>query len=587
MASEGVKLGNNRTGEINSPVATKEPAAERQRRSRKRFSVKRFKLSSAVALANRKLPIRMAAFVLASATLVSALLGIFRDRLLNTMYLDTYPAGIDAYTVAFTVPDFMFFFLVSGALSVTFIPVFNRVLMKEDPREAWKLSSSVLNIFAIATMFASVLIMIFADPLVRYVVGPGLDESATALAISMMRVVAINPFLFAISTVLSSMQQAVGRFIFFALAPAIYNVGIIIGTVYFTQGITIFGVQVFEGGIMGVALGVALGAIMQTIVSIVGILGLGFDYEFKINLKSKSVRKVFGLLPARSLDQGIDYVKGLVDINMASRMGSGVVRSFQQASSLSLMPVNLIGTAVATAFFPKMTEDLGRGDLTAFRRNFSDGLRTIIWLAMPIALLAFVTRGYVVNFIKNGGDHLIATLLGVLVISIFGRSMYAILSRGFYADQDTKTPLIISIFSIGTGIGLAIWFTLGLNIGPYGLVYAEIIGVVLEVSLLLFFLNRRFGNLYPAKFLGAVLRIIISTGITTLVAYFLTNRFPLQASDNSFWDTFPKFVFIIGVSFVVYLGLCWVLRVQEAVQMLDKAKEWVLRKRGKKRGGSS
>jgi len=547
--------------------------------TKKRFSIRGFRLSSVVALANKKMPIRLAAIVLASATLLSALLGIFRDRLLNSYYLDTYPTGIDAYTVAFTVPDFMFFLLVSGALSVTFIPVFNKVLMKGDRKEAWLLSSSVLNIFAVVTMLASVLIMIFADPLVRYVVGPGLDESSTALAISMMRVVAINPFLFSISTVLASMQQAVGRFIFYALAPAIYNVGIIIGTIYFTQGITIFGVQIFEGGIMGVALGVVLGAILQMVVSLIGIMGLGFDYDFKISLKSKSVLKVFTLLPARSLDQGLDYLNGLVHVNMASRMGPGMVRSFQQAIHLHWMPANLIGTAVATAFFPKMTEDLGRGDEESFKKNFIDGIRSIVWLAMPIAALAFVTRGYVVNFIKNGGDQLIATLLGILVISIFCRSVFAILTRGFYADQNTRTPFLISVVSIGTSIGLAIWFTLGLDMGPHGLAYAEVVGSVLEVSLLVFFLGRRFKNLFNPKFLWAFAKIAVATACVAIVAYLLTSRIPLLATDYSFWITFPRFGFIILISFSLYLVLGLALRMSESVWMIQKIKSLIFRRR--------
>mgnify|MGYP001588803709 FL=1 len=83
------------------------------------------RVSVAVSRANQKLSLTLAAGLLAGATLVSSLLGLFRDRLLNANYFDTYPVGIDAYTVAFTIPDFMFFLLVSGALSVTFIPVFN------------------------------------------------------------------------------------------------------------------------------------------------------------------------------------------------------------------------------------------------------------------------------------------------------------------------------------------------------------------------------------------------------------------------------------------------------------------------------
>jgi putative peptidoglycan lipid II flippase len=246
--------------------------------------------------------------------MVSALLGLFRDRLLNSYYLGTYPTGIDAYTAAFTIPDFMFFILTSGALAVSFIPVFNQRLATGNKKSAWELSSSTINLLALLTLIASILIMVFADPLIRYIVSPGLDESGMVLAINMTRVIAINPFLFSIATVLTSIQQAAKRFVFYAFAPAIYNIGIIIGITCFTGGINLFGVQIFEGGIMGVAIGVIFGAIMQLIVALVGMFGLGFDYEFKIYWKNLGFRRILRLLPARSLDQGIDYINSIVNM---------------------------------------------------------------------------------------------------------------------------------------------------------------------------------------------------------------------------------------------------------------------------------
>ena len=277
--------------------------------------MKKFQFRSVVAMANSKLSVKYAAILLSFSTLISALLGIFRDRLLNSYYLDTYPTGIDAYTAAFTIPDFMFFVLTSGALAVSFIPVFNQRLVAGNKKSAWELSSSILNLMAIVTLISSILIMIFADPLVRYIVGPGLDESGTTLAINMMRVIAINPFLFSIATVLNSIQQAVGRFVFYSLAPALYNVGILIGITVFTNGINIFGLQLFEGGIMGVAIGVVFGAVLQIFISLIGLFGLGFDYQFKIYWKNLGFKTVLKLLPARSLDQGIDYVYSILATN--------------------------------------------------------------------------------------------------------------------------------------------------------------------------------------------------------------------------------------------------------------------------------
>lgn len=204
------------------------------------------RVRSVVARANSRLSVQWAAVLLAGSTMLSSLLGIYRDRLINGMYYDTYKVGVDAYVAAFTIPDFMFFILVSGALSVSFIPVFNQRLASGNKKSAWELSSSLVNFLALITLVVSVLIIIFADPLVRYVVGPGFDEQGRSLAISMMRVIAVNPFLFAVATVVSSMQQAIGRFTFLALAPTIYNIGIVIGARYFTNGINIFGWQVFE-----------------------------------------------------------------------------------------------------------------------------------------------------------------------------------------------------------------------------------------------------------------------------------------------------------------------------------------------------
>lgn len=536
--------------------------------------MKRFEFKSVVALANQKLPIKLAAIFLSSSTLISALLGIFRDRLLNSYYLDTYPTGIDAYTAAFTIPDFMFFILVSGALSVSFIPVFNQRLMSGNKKSAWELSSSVLNVMALATLATSVLIMIFADPLVRYVVGPGLDESGTILAINMMRVIAINPFLFAIATVIASIQQAVGRFVFFALAPALYNIGILVGINVFTGGVNLFGWKIFEGGIMGVALGVVFGAVLHVIVSLIGLVGLGFDYEFKIYWRNLGFRSVMKLLPARSLDQGIDYLNTIVNTNLSSQMGVGNLRAYQQATSLHQMPINLIGVAISTAFFPKLTEDICEGEEIRFYQTLRVALRMIIWISLPVAVVAFFARGYVTSFIKNGGDARIAGILGSLILAILARSVFHIASRGFYAKQDTKTPFIVSLFAIGGTIALAYWFSLGLKLGPEGLAIAQSIGAVFETLTLLILLNLRSkGYLLSKSFMQAMGKMAIATLATGCVAYSMTKFFPLRANDDSFLSIFPKFCLITGVSFGTYLLAGFFLDLDEALPVMNRIKK--------------
>ena len=531
------------------------------------------KFRSVVSLANIQLSVKTAAIVLASSTLVSALLGIFRDRWLNSMYYDTYPAGLDAYTAAFTVPDFLYFIITSGALAVTFIPVFNQRLVAGNKKSAWELSTSTLNFLALISFIASIFIMIFADPLVRYIVAPGLNEQSMPLAINMMRVIAINPFLFSISTVLSSMQQAVKRFVFYAIAPALYNVGIIVGILVFTNGINIFGWQIFEGGIMGVAIGVVFGALLQLFASIIGMVGIGFQYNFKIYWKNQGFRTVLKLLPTRSADQSIDYVMSILNTNLASRMGEQAIRAYQQAASLKSMPVNLIGVAISTAFFPKLSEDAASEDIEKFTDTFKQSLSTIVWISLPVAIIAFFIRGYVVNFIKNGGDPKIASVLGSFVIAIFFQSVFHIASRGFYARQNTKIPLILSVVSFVVQLVFALIFSAS-GFGPEGLAYALSISALVEVSLLLIILNKQMkGKIFDKTMISSLTRILIASAIAGMASYVMTKIMPLRAADNSFLSTFPKFCVICAVSLLVYIGTCVALKIEEVRPVINKVRQ--------------
>jgi len=529
---------------------------------------------------NQRLTVKLAATILAGSTLLSSLLGFFRDRLLNAAYMPSpeaglagYPVGLDAYTAAFMVPDFMFAVLVSGALSVTFIPVFNERWMKGNKQSAWQISSSMINFMALVTLAASILIIIFADPLMKYLIAPGLSESGHALAVSMMRVIAVNPFIFAIASVIASIQQAVGRFMFCALAPMIYNIGIIIGTVWFTNGINLFGWQIFDGGIMGVALGVVLGSFLQLVVSAVGLAGLGFDYNFKIYWRNRGFRKVLSLLPARSVDQGMDYVVSLVEVNLASRLADGTVRAYQQALTLHLMPINLIGVAISNAAFPKLTEHLGEGRDDLFQKDLRSLLRIIFWMALPVAVVIFFTRGYVVHFIRNGGNQLIAGILGCLVVAILFRTIYHMAARAFYARQDTKTPLYISIFSISLNIILAIVLSMVLKMGAYGLAWAQSTVAVLEVVILLVVMNRQMPKMFDLIFMQAIFRMVIAGIITGVVCYVGVLVLPFRYHDDSFFSAFPKFVVISMVSFGVYAAASKWLKLSEIDPVLTRLRK--------------
>lgn len=519
-----------------------------------------------LARANRRIPIALAAGLLSGSALISSLLGLLRDRLLITNF--HIGSAMDAYRVAFTIPDFMFFILVSGALSVTFIPVFTERMAKGNKKSAWELSSSLINFMALLTVVASVLIMIFAEPLVKYVVAPGLDEQTTFLAVSMMRIIAINPFLFAISSVMTSMQQAFGRFFFFALAPSLYNLGIIVGVEYISPHV----------GIMGAAYGVAIGSVVQLLTASLGMWSMGFDYKSKIFWKNHGFRKVLSLLPARSLDQGIDYFNSLVETNLASRLAAGSIASYQYALNLYMVPITLIGVAISTAAFPKMSERLGQGRPDLFRKELQSILRVIIWLAMPTAVITFFCRGYLVRLLVASGNTTVSALLGLLVVAILFRSVYQIASRSFYAQQDTRTPLYISIAAILLNVLLAIFLAKPQNLGIYGLAVAQSLVAVFEVTVLLVILVKRFPKVLDIEFMNAVLRMVSASGLMGICTYVVVSFiFPLRASDSGFMVLVPKFGIIVVLSMMAYFFFSAIFRLTEVRPVIEKAFKLIFR----------
>jgi putative peptidoglycan lipid II flippase len=273
----------------------------------------------------------------------------------------------------------------------------------------------------------------------------------------------------------------------------------------------------------------------------------------------------------------MDYVNSIVETNLASRMVAGSVRAYQQVTSLTYVPVNMIGVAISTAAFPKMTERLAEGRPDLFKSELQTVLRVIVWLALPVTVIAFFGRGYLVNFIVNGGDPYMASIFGILAVSILFRSVYYISARSFYASQDTKTPLYISLFTIALNITLAVWFTLGLGLGVHGLAWATVIVSAVEMSILFFIMSRRIKGLFDAVFVHAISRMISAAGFTAVVAYIMVFLLPLSATDQRFFASFPKFVLIVAVSGSAYLLFSYLLKLHEVNPILSRVRKMLFR----------
>lgn len=516
--------------------------------------------------ANQKVSFGWAAGLLAGSSMLAALLGLMRERFLVGGFGAKSPE-IAAYRAAFTIPDFMFVILISGALAVSFIPVFNERYLKGNKHSAWELTASIMNLFALITFVASLFIIIFADVLVKFVVAPGFDEQTRFMAASMMRIVAVNPLLFSISAVFTSVQQAVGRFFFVAVAPVTYNIAIILGIVLLAPS------SQFDMGIVGVAVAVALGSILQLLVSFVGMAGLGFEYRPKIFWRNLGFRKVLKILPLRSLDQGMDYIQYIVDINLASRISTAAVGAYSLAYILHNVPIMLIGVALSTAAFPKLTERLAQNRPDLFKNDIRKLLRLVIWFALPTVIVTFLMRGYLVRILAGDGFPDIAALLGIFAWVVLFRALYHVLSRSFYAQQDTKTPLYVSFVAVGLNIVLAIWWGRETSLGLIGLPLAQLVASMLEAVLLSAILVKRFPGIYNKSFYSALWRMLSAFGITFWVAWLLRRGlFELGAEDRGFFTLMPKLGLLCIIISLVYITVSWIFKLEEVAPIVSKAR---------------
>ena len=507
-----------------------------------------------------------AAALLIGASLFGQLLGFMRTQVINGNFNSPGHITTDAYFAAFKIPDFFFYTIAAGALGVAFMPFLADKLELGDRRSVWRLTSSLLNLLGILMAAVGVILFVFAEPLLRLVIGHNLSPNQTHDAVTIMRIIAFNPLLFTISGILTSLQQTFGRFFFYALAPIIYN-GCIIASVY-----------VFKGslGLEGLGVGALVGAILQLAIVCFGLYGMRFRYQPVINM-SQDFKRILRNLPPRSVDQGIDSLNSIVETNRASTLGQGSITFYENAYTLHLVPILLIGTAISTAAFPRLNERLAQGRPDLFRRDFLRVLRAMVWIILPIAVISFFARAYFARLIYKNIAPEIALILGFLVGAIIFRTLYSIISRYFYAHKDTRTPLFVSLFAIALNIYLAFTLSRPAAYGITGLALAQSIVATTEVIILVTIMVWRDRTLFTADFWSGIVRTLSVTGFTIITTYIMVSLVPLNATDRGFVVLGTKLFAIIIPTLAVHFAISSLFGLEEVQPVVNKLKAIALK----------
>jgi putative peptidoglycan lipid II flippase len=515
----------------------------------------------------RRLSIGNIAALLIGTSFAGQLLGFLRTKLVNANFPTIGPHSTDAYFAAFSIPDFFFFTLAAGALGVAFMPVLSDRLHKGDKKGIWELSASLMNLLAIIMAVVAVIILVFAKPLIKHVVAPGLSPAQVNTAATIMRFLAFNPLLFTISGILTSVQQTMGRFFFYAIAPLFYNMSIIISIFVFKHNL----------GLVGLGVGALIGGILQLLIIICGLWKMNFRWRPHIAWQQQEFHTVLRNLPPRSLDQGMDQVENIVETHIASGLGTGNITFYSNAFILSTAPILLIGTAISTAAFPRLNARLSQGRPDLFRRDFLMVLRAMIWISAPLMVVCYFARGYLARLIYTNGNQQIATIFGFLVLAIFFRIIYAIISRWFYAQKDTKTPLFVSLFVIALNIFLAYTLARPNAYGVEGLALAQSIVAMVEVSILSVIMLIRDPRLFDVTFWSGVWRIASVTGFSVVAAFIMISLYPLGINDRGILTLGSKLAFITLVTFGVHVAVSALFGLEEVQPLFDKLRKIALK----------
>lgn len=431
-----------------------------------------------------------AAFVVAAGFVLSRLLGLVRSVVIAHAF-GTDPE-LAAFWVAVRLPDLVFQLLAGATLSAAFIPTFSRVLLRSGEDAAWRLASSALNIIATATLVLAALAYVFAPTIVP-LLAPGLgdatgqQEELRALAIHLTRLMLISPIFFGASGMLTGILNARHHFLAPALAPILYNLGIIVGAAF------------ADGRVEGLAWGVVGGAAAHLLVQVPALRSTGMRWSPSFDVFSDGVQEVLRLMGPRVLGLAASQLNFIAAIFFASFVSDEAISALNYAFLMIMMPVGVIGIAISTAVFPTLAQHGASQDLSALRTAVSKSLRQILFLAVPASagLIILATPSVRVLLERGAFDtestELVVAALAIYAAGIAAHSGIEILSRGFYALADTRTPVAIAVAAMV--LNLALSAALVAPFGLRGLAGAASITAFVEFGLLLWVLSTRLGGL--------------------------------------------------------------------------------------------
>jgi putative peptidoglycan lipid II flippase len=418
------------------------------------------------------------AILLSVLTFGSYLMGLVRDRILTR----TFGAGeeLDAFNAAFVIPELSLGIVVASGVAAPFVPIFTGLRREQEP-EALAFGQTILTLAVLAMAVVSALLFVLA-PLTVPIVASGFGPEQRELYIELFRVMTLTPIIFAGSMVLGEVLIADRRFLFYGLAPILYNAGLAFGALFLSP----------ELGIFGPAIGAVIGAVLHLAIRVVGIRGTGFHIRPRLSFATAGLLDFFRLMLPKTASSPIEPLTFLFFTNVASTLVAGSITSVNLARNFQSVPVSLIGVAFSLAAFPLLANAYAAGDRRAFGRIVRMNTLSIGVLTICAAVGLVVIGELAIDVLLGGGlfdqedVQRTALVLAVFAIAIPFESLGHLFSRAIYATRHTTLQVVASLvgFAVTIVATLASVDALDIVAIPFGFAAGSAVRFVLLVAVL-------------------------------------------------------------------------------------------------------
>ncbi len=457
-------------------------------------------MSASDALDNRQI-IEKALIVLVGF-LASGVLGLARIGVVGAQF--GTGAALDVFSAAQQLPETVFVLVAGGALGSSFIPVYARI-RERDAAAAWRLASAVMTLSAVAALGFSLLVVISAPALVDHLLLPERPAEQRQLMVEMVRLMMLTPVIFSVSGLVMAILQSHAAFWLPALAISMNNIGIIIGALFIAPVLPAhIGVaQVGDLNVFGLAYGAVLSAALHLLVQLPGLYRIRARLRILLAPRAPGVVEVLRLMGPRVLGLAVVQINFYVNIRFAGAMVEGSVVALRYAFILTFFVLGMIGQSQAAAVFPTLAALRAQGDYAGFKDRLSQAMRNVLCLSFPAAAILIFLGEPLVSLLQRGewdaeSTSAVAWALSFYAIGIAGFALLEVLSRAFYALEDTRTPVIAGTIAMLSNIALNVIFIQfighpdSLARGPFaGLALANALTTIVEALALGWLLRRR------------------------------------------------------------------------------------------------